>query len=365
MSVLDEQRKAIDEIDTQLVALFEKRMEVCEEVGNIKMLNGMKVLDIERERAILADRVSRTKNPAYHRYVEEFFKGIIAQSRKLQKSIMRTYEQGKLSGRAAYQGVVGAFTGEAAASVFGDNIYNVKTFEEVFREVVNGKADFGVVPVENYSTGSIMEVFDLLTKYEVYIAGETYVEVRQCLVGTQDADVDGLVQIYSHEQGFFQSREYLSDKEWIQTKVLNTAIAAKMVSEMGDRTRGAICSAHAAEIYGLKVLKPNINFASNNRTRFIIISKTPITDEANNKVSIMFSVPHVSGGLFEALGFFKETGLSMIKIESRPIADRPGEYLFFVDLEGNVGKANVNEALDKLQAYATGYRFLGNYRQLG
>ncbi len=365
MTELDEQRKIIDEIDARLTALFEKRMEVCELIGNIKMCNGMKVLDPERERLLLADRVSHTKNPAYHPLVENFFKSIMAESRRLQKSVMRSYEKNRLSGRAVYQGVPGAYGCEAAEGVFGDNIYNVKTFEDVFRQVVNGSADFGVVPVENYSTGSIMEVFDLLKKYEVYIAGETYVEVRHCLAGTADADEDGLVQVYSHEQGFYQSKEYLADKEWIQTKVLNTAIAAKMVSEMGDRTRAAICSARAAELYGLKIIKANINFASKNRTRFIIISKTPIADNANNKVSIMFSVPHVSGGLFEALGFFKETGLNMVKIESRPIADKPGEYIFFVDLEGNVGNENVSEALNKLQTYAAGYRFLGNYRQLG
>ncbi len=365
MTELEIQRKIIDETDTELLRLFEKRMDACEEIGNIKMLNGMKVFDPERERLVLADRVSRTKNPAYHRFVEEFFRNIMNQSKKLQKSIMRTYEKGKLSGRAAYQGLNGSFGSEAAAAVFGDNIYNVKTFEDVFREVVNGGADYGVLPVENYSTGSIMEVFDLLAKYEVYIAGETYVEVRQCLAGTQDADIDDIVQIYSHEQGFFQSREYLSDKAWIQTKVVNTAVAANMVAEMGDRTKGAVCSARAAEIYGLKVLKANINFAANNRTRFIVISKNPITDESNNKVSIMFSLPHVSGSLFEALGFFKETGLNMVKIESRPIADKLGEYLFFVDLEGNVGKIDVSATLDRLKTYAASYRFLGNYKKLG
>ncbi len=358
MTELEEQRKIIDEVDTQLVALLEKRMSACEEVGNIKMLNGMKVLDPERERLVIADRVSRVKNPTYHRYIEELFKSILSQSRKLQRSIM-------LSGTAAYQGLNGSYGSEAAAAVFGDSIYNVLTFEDVFREVVSGRADYGVLPVENYSTGSIMEGFDLLKKYEVYIAGETYVEVRHCLAGTQDAEIDGIEQVYSHEQGFFQSKEYLSDKEWIQTKVVNTAVAANMVAEAGDPTKAAICSARAAEIYGLKVLKTNINFAANNRTRFIIISTNPITDEQNNKISIMFSTPHVSGALFEALGFFKESGLNLAKIESRPIPDKLGEYLFFVDLEGNVGKMDVSATLDKLKAYAPSYRFLGNYKRLG
>ena len=365
MTELEEQRKIIDEVDTQLVALFEKRMAACEEIGNVKMLSGMKIFDPERERLILADRVSRAQNPAYHRYIEELFKSILSQSRKLQRSIMRTYEKGRLSGTAAYQGLNGSYGSEAAAAVFGDSIYNVLTFEDVFREVESGRADYGVLPVENYSTGSIMEVFDLLNKYEVYIAGETYVEVRHCLAGTQDAETDGIVQVYSHEQGFSQSREYLSDKEWIQTKVVNTAVAANMVAEMNDPSKAAICSARAAEIYGLKILQTNINFAANNRTRFIVISKNPITDEQNNKISIMFSTPHVSGALFEALGFFKESGLNLAKIESRPIPDKLGEYLFFVDLEGNVGKMDVSATLDKLKAYAPSYRFLGNYKKLG
>ncbi|MCH5188529.1 MAG: chorismate mutase [Oscillospiraceae bacterium] len=365
MNELDVQRKIIDEVDSELVALLEKRMTACEEIGRIKMNNGMKVLDAERERLILADRVSRAEKREYHRHIEEIFKCMMAESRRLQKSIARSYDSGKLSGRAAYQGVDGSFGSEAAASVFEDNIYNVRTFEDVFVEVVLGRADYGVLPVENYSTGSIIDVLDLLGKYEVYIVGETYVDVRQCLVGTPDAEIDDVAQVYSHEQGFYQSREYLADKDWIQNKVVNTAIAASMVSEMGDRSKAAICSARAAEIYGLKILKSNINFASNNRTRFIIIGRTPIIDKTNSKISIMFSAPHVSGSLCEALGFFRDNGVNMVKIESRPIAEQHGDYMFFVDLEGNVSSTNVNEALQKLQSYATNYRFLGNYRSLG
>lgn len=366
MNELDEQRKIIDDIDTKLVELLEARMTACEEVGNIKLRNGMKILDAERERLVLADRVSRVNNQGYQRYTEEIFKSIMSQSRRLQKSIARTYDDGsRLNGRAAYQGVDGSFGSEAAAAVFEENIYNVRTFEDVFVEVICDRADFGVLPVENYSTGSIIDVLDLLVKYEVYIVGETYVDVRQCLVGTSDADIDDIAQVYSHEQGFYQSREYLSDKDWIQNKVVNTAIAASMVAEMGDKTKAAICSARAANIYGLKILKPNINFASNNRTRFIIISKTPIIDEANDKISLIFSVPHVSGSLCEALGFFRDKGVNMAKIESRPIAERHGDYLFYADLEGNISRTNVNEALSKLQSYVPSYRFLGNYRQLG
>lgn len=366
MTELEEQRKIIDNIDTQLVKLLEERMRAGEAIGTYKMNNGMKVLDADREREVLADRVSRAENPKYHKYLEEIFKNIMAQSRKLQKSIAITYDGGnRLNGRAVYQGMDGSFGSEAAAAVFDENIYSVRTFEDVFLEVVNGRADYGVLPVENYSTGSIMDVFDLLAKYSVYIVGETYVDVRQCLSGTKDAAIEDIIQVYSHEQGFFQCREYLADKEWRQNKVVNTAIAANMVAEMGDKTKAAICSPRAADIYGLKILKPNINFAKNNQTRFIVIGNSPITDKENNKVSLMFSVPHVSGALLEVLGIFKAEGLNMAKIESRPIADRHGEYLFFVDLEGNVSKSNVSDALNKLQSYASGYRFLGNYRQLG
>ncbi len=366
MNEIETQRRIIDAVDAELVPLLERRMAASEEIGAIKMKNGVKILDPERERLVLADRVSRTGTRRYQRHVEEIFKTIMAESRRLQKSIALVYDGGsRLNGRAAYQGVDGSFGSEAAAAVFGDNIYNVHSFEDVFVEVVLGKADFGVLPVENYSTGSIIDVLDLLAKYEVYIVGETYVDVRQCLVGTPDAEIDDVAQVYSHEQGFYQSREYLSDKDWVQNKVLNTAVAASMVSEMGDRTKAAICSARAANIYGLKILKPNINFAPNNRTRFIIIGRSPVADASNTKISILFSAPHVSGSLCEALGFFRDNGVNMVKIESRPIAEQHGDYLFFVDLEGNVGKTNVSDALGKLQAYATTYRFLGNYRALG
>lgn len=365
MENLEYYRAEIDKIDSELIALMEKRMDVAKCIGTIKLQGGLPVLDEKREKKVLESRMEKVSNPEYENIMEEFFVNVMALSRSVQKNLIASHRmRDNLEGKCAYQGVDGGYGSIAASKIFGENIYNVKTFENVFEEVNEGRADYGVIPLENSTTGSITDVVDLLSKYPVYIIGETLIKVEHNLLGKTDASIDDIEEVYSHEQGFFQSKEYLKDKDWTLTSVVNTALGAKYVSENSDKTRAAIASSRAAKLYGLKILASAINSGKQNSTRFIIIAKNPVVDGTSTKAAVIFSVPHVSGSLVSALEIFAHNSVNLAKLESRPVIDRIGEYLFFAELEGNISDENMKKALDELKKYAKDYKYLGNFKKI-
>lgn len=267
-----------------------------------------------------------------------------------------------------FQGIQGSYSEEALNLYFGDEVKskNVLSFEDVFQDLNKGSSNYGVLPVENSSTGSIVDVFDLLAKNNCYIVGEELLKVDHCLMGIKGSTPGEIKEIYSHPQGFFQCREFLKNyPNCKHTPYYNTAISAKFVQESEDRTIAAIGSKRAAKLYGLEILKENINSNEFNSTRFIIIAKfLEFTDESN-KTSIVFSLPHESGTLYKALTYFYENELNLLKIESRPMEDKPWEYMFFIDFAGNLKDANVKNALSKLEHYSTSFKTLGNYISAG
>lgn len=264
------------------------------------------------------------------------------------------------------QGVPGAFSEEALSLYFKD--YNYKTvysstFEEVLQNLQDDKVTYGILPIENSSAGSIVEVYDLIRKYNCYIVGEKILKVRHNLLGLQGTKIEDIKEVYSHPQGFSQSSTFLSNhKHWQLLPYYNTAISAKYVSEANDKHKAAIASSRAANLYGLEILKENINFNIHNYTKFIIVSKNMSFDDDSNKISMIFSVSHESGSLYHALAHFYYNGLSLLKIESRPIHDRSWEYFFFVDLEGNLQDANLLIALGRILEQSTYFELLGNYK---
>lgn len=362
---LEYYREQIDKIDTQLISLIEKRMDVAKHIGEIKLKEGLQVLDEKREQKVLASRMEKVSEREYASVVEEFFRGVISLSRGVQQKLIDSHQmKDDLSGRAAYQGVDGGYGSIAASKVFDENIYNVRTFENVFEEVSEGRADYGVIPLENSTTGSINDVVDLLMKYEVYIVGETSVKARHNLLALPGATVEDIKEVYSHEQGFLQSREFLKDRQWELHSVVNTALGAKLVAEGRDISKAAIASSRAAKLYGLNILAHEINTKKENATRFVIIAKNPVVGEVCDKAAVSFGVPHVSGSLVLALEIFAKHSVNLVKLESRPIFDRIGEYMFFVELEGNISDENMMDALSELKKYATSYKYLGNYKKI-
>ena len=236
--------------------------------------------------------------------------------------------------RVAFAGERGAYAEVAAKQFFGDaaSIIPHASFEDVFKGITGGGADYGVLPIENSSTGAISAVYDLFSRYRAVIVGETAVAIRHCLMALPGASLDSVKNVYSHEQGFYQSRDYLSaHPDWQCVPYHNTAVAAHMVAKSGDLSFAAIAGKQAAKLYGLTILAENINSSDVNTTRFVILSPMPEIRPGANKISIAFTLPHTRGALYRLLGIFAEQGLNLCKIESRPLPDAPWEYRFYLD----------------------------------
>lgn len=383
MRDLQQCRAEIDRLDRQIVALFEERMAVCREVGAYKVAHHLPVLDEERERQVLKAKAELLQDADLRPQVIALFETIMAGSRSLQRRMVTETDPAKAgdleayqamrhwSGqplteqRVLYQGQPGAYCEEAAMGFFGDDCQrmNLKTWDGVFRGVKEGFGDFGVVPIENSSTGSINDVFDLLGQFGCYIVGEQIVPVRHCLVALPDASMDTITDVYSHAQGFAQCRPFLGEHpKWEHHEMVNTAVAAKFVAESGDRTKAAIASRRAAELYGLQILQSAINENVRNYTRFLIVAAEPRFPEDANKISVRFTIPHREGSLCRILQIFVQAGLNLEKLESRPVPESRWEYSFYADFTGNIRREEMDRGIRELIDAASSFRILGNYK---
>ena len=368
-SQLDELRQQINGTDRELMRLFEQRMDLSRAVGEYKKKKGLPVLDRTREADVIRSRRDWMENPQYADGAQRLMECIMSISRDLQHEVVpRTNAPVSyapiLKPRVVYSGVPGCYAEEAAKQYFQDagTITCTSSFEEVFRTLQRGEADYGVVPVENTSTGAIDDVLDLLSGSGLYIAGETVLEIHHCLLGTQDAELSDIREVYSHSQGLAQSSEFLKTLPDVrQIPYYNTAVAAKFVSEQQDKCKAAVASKHAAELYSLKVLAENINYRAGNSTRFAVIGRRLEISERADTVSIAFTLAHESGTLYRALSQFAAAGLNLLHIESRPLADKNFEYRFFVDFSGNLSEARVRDALDKVRGECISLTVLGNF----
>lgn len=372
---LGELRQGIDEIDRQIVELYEKRMEISRQVAGYKIHTGKKVFDRAREEEKLRTVKALTHNAFNSHGVEELFEQIMSMSRKLQYQLLAEHgSMGKLpfigvehleasTARVVFQGAEGAYSQAAMETYFGEGIhsFHVDTFREAMGAIDEGSADFAVLPIENSTAGVVSEIYDLLVEFEHYIVGEQIIRIEHCLLGVPGSREEEIHTVYSHPQSLMQSAGYLAGKDWEQISMPNNAFAARKVAQDGVRSQGAIASRHAGEIYGLTVLRQGVNQEEDNSTRFIVVSNQKIFEKDANKVSICFELPHKSGSLYHMLSHFIYNNLNMTKIESRPIEDRSWEYRFFIDFEGNLAGSAVKNALRGLREEARNMRILGNY----
>ncbi len=264
-----------------------------------------------------------------------------------------------------YQGTSGSFSEEALVKYFGENVNkkNYMEFEDVFKALDSFEIDYGVFPIENTSTGSIAEVYDLLRKYDFFIVGETLVKIEHNLLGFKDAKIEDLKEIYSHSQGFEQSSNFLRELN-CNIKLIpyyNTAVSVKYVSESLDRTKAAIGSKRAGIFYGLKILRETINNYKENYTRFIVVGRNLETNIQCDKISISFSLGNTPGHLYKELKAFHDNKINMIKIESRPMRNGSFDYYFYIDIEGNLVNNNIKEALKIVSSNTKEYKLLGLY----
>ena len=230
------------------------------------------------------------------------------------------------------------------------------------KAVEDGQADYAVIPIENSSAGAVSDNYDQLIKHSNVIVAEIQISVSHALLGLPGAAESDIQSVYSHPQALMQCSEFLnSHREWRQISVENTAVAAKKIIEDNDITQAAVASETAGRLYGLTTLHPSINHNKDNTTRFIILAKEHIYRQDAGKLSICFELPHKSGSLYNMLGNFIYNGVNMVMIESRPIQGRNWEYRFFVDIEGNLSDASVQNALKSISEEASNMWILGNY----
>lgn len=368
-------REKIDEIDAQIVELYEKRMDVSRQVAEYKIGVGKKVFDRQREQEKLAKVKSLTHSEFNSHGIEELFEQIMCMSRKLQYQLLtESGSMGKLpfigvdeleakKARVVFQGAEGAYSQAAMMQYFGEqvNSFHVDTFRDAMSAIEEGSADFAVLPIENSTAGVVNEIYDLLQEYENYIVAEQIIRIEHCLLGVPGARLEDIRTVYSHPQSLMQSAKFLENHDWQQISMQNNAFAAKKVADEQDKTQAAIAGEHAGKIYGLQVLQKGVNHSGTNSTRFIIVTNQKIFRKDAKKVSICFEVPHESGSLYRMLSHFIYNNLNMTKIESRPIEGRNWEYRFFIDFEGNLADSAVKNALRGLREEASNMKILGNY----
>ncbi|MBO5486638.1 MAG: prephenate dehydratase [Eubacterium sp.] len=368
-------RQQIDEIDSQIVELFEKRMEVANEVAKYKMETGKPVFDKEREEQKLEKLASLSHGKFNERAVKELFSQIMSISRKYQYGVLphtddvtdfRKIEEifSKKNATVYYFGVPGTHTQQAMEDVFGTEVNGVscQSFQGVMEAVEKGEADFGVLPIENSSTGGISANYDLLLNYSNSIVGQYVMKIDQCLLALPGTSLSDIRTVFSHPQGLLQSREFMNEHpDYEGIEYGSTAAAAKKVAEDKNKTQAAIASRRAAREYGLEIVADSIQQEKNNCTRFIIIGREPVYTKKSNKLALCIELPHRSGTLYRILSHFLYNDLNMTQIESRPIPGKNWEYRFFVDVEGNLDDAAVQNALRGVKEEAAFMRVLGNF----
>ena len=376
MAALEELRERLDEIDCQIADLYEKRMKVCEEVGEYKVKAGRKVFDRQREREKLADVASKVTGDFNKKGIQEVYQQLMSMSRKLQYQqlveagalgrlpFIRIDDLDKQNARVVFQGTEGAYGQAAMRQFFGEdvNCFHVRTFRDAMEAIEEGAADYAVLPIENSTAGPVIEMYDLLDEFENYIVAETILPIVHTLSGLPGTKLSDIQRVYSKTEALMQTSRFLDEHSgWQRISVVNTAIAAKKVLKDQDISQAAVCSAYAAKVHGLEVLVDGINDDADNSTRFIVVTNQKVFLRDASKISIRFELPHQSGSLYRILSHFIYNDLNMSKIESRPVKGRPWEYCFFVDFEGNLEEAAVKNAIRGLREEAQNLKILGNY----
>lgn len=378
MADLQQIRYEIDTIDKQIVELFEHRMQIVKDVAEYKIHTGKKVLDKQREQEKLTELMNLAGNKFNRRGIQELFTQIMSMSRKLQYSLISSesfhipFQEVDQIDRSSKTkvvcfGVQGSYTEQAMEEYFGSDIesFHAPTFKKIMELIKEGKADYGVLPIENTSTGGISDIYDLLVEFDNYIVGERVVKVDHALLGLEGSRIEDIRNVYSHQQALMQSMKYIENhKDMHPVECASTSDAAKKIKEDGDITQAAIASTRAGKVYGLKVLAEAINHEDMNSTRFIIISSKKEYLKNADKISICFELPHESGSLYNMLSHFIFNNLNMTKIESRPLEGRKFEYRFFIDFEGNLKDPGVKNALTGIAEEAIDLKILGNYNTI-
>ncbi|MFC2005960.1 prephenate dehydratase [Chloroflexota bacterium] len=351
MSV-EELRKKVDEADAQIIRLIAQRVRIAEEIGREKRKQGKQIEDSQRELRVMENvkSIARKENIS-DEDIESIYRQIVTLSKSVQEITV------------AFQGELGAYSEEAAFQFFEPSIQAkpCESLDDVFKAVEQGNTQFGIVPIENSLEGSISRVYDLLLDSSLKVCGETELRVIHCLIASPETRLDLVKKVYSHPQALGQCQAFLKHLDFELIPTYDTAGSVKMIKEKRITDGAAIASTRAAEIYGMQILTKGIEDNPNNSTRFFILAKKDSPPSGNDKTSIVFSVKHKPGALYEFLRKLASKSINLTKIESRPTRQKPWEYNFYLDFEGHHEDDKPREALDDLEKTALFVKVLGSY----
>jgi len=377
---LKDLRNQIDNIDDELVQLFTKRMAISAQIADYKKANGLPIYVPAREREILQD-VAEKAGPEMANYTRVLYSMLFELSRSFQKkrnsqltqlyknithSIEHTDKLFPQAPMVACQGVEGAYSQIACEKMFkAPFIMYFKNFEGVFNAIEQGLCQYGILPLENSTAGSVKKVYDLMISHNFSIVRTFRMKIDHNLVAKPGAELTDIKEIYSHEQAINQCSTFLSTLSGVKIiPVENTAVAAKMVSESGRTDVAAISSRYCEELYDLENLADSIQDKGNNRTRFICISKSLEIYPGSDKTSIMMVLSHKPGALYKVLARMYVLGINVIKLESRPIADRDFEFMFYFDLETSIYSEEFVQLMCELDDICEEFKYLGSYTEV-
>ncbi len=354
MNELEEARLVIDRVDKEMAKLFEERMRAAEHVVNYKKEHNLPIFDSTREQAVVKKNLELINNDTYKPYYEEFIHSLMDISKEYQRTFI---EKAKIG----YQGVQGAFSQLAASHLFTyEELHSYQTFEDVFKAVNDGEMAYGVIPFENSYTGEVGETLDLLYKYpDVYISKMYDLKVNQNLLGVKGSTLEDIKEVYSHTQALNQCSLFLKGLDATRIPYLNTALAAKYVSEGNDKSKAAIASLETAKEYGLEILAENIANSEDNTTRFLVIEK--VLHRSGNRFALEFSLDHKAGSLADIMIIFKNKGFNLESIKSRPTKMGSFQYYFYVELVGELASEASQDLIKELEEQTHNLRIVGTY----
>ena len=359
MDALEHARAEIDEVDAQLAALFERRMAAVLQVAEYKRAHGLPIFDAAREAAVLEKAAARIHAPALRPYYKDHVQNMMDVAKQYEALILG-------QNRAAYQGVEGAFAHIALRALFPHaEAVSCPTWDEVFAAVERGDAAHGVVPFENSHAGDVSAVLDLCYNHpDLWVVDVYDLPISQNLLVLPGTQLTEIRSVYSHQQAIAQSETFLKQFHLPATAMLNTAMAAKMVAEKGDRHAAAISSHPCAALYGLTCLNDSIQDSDNNYTRFICITKDPVIYAGANRISLIIAFDNRPGALYEILSKLAALDINMTKLESCPVAGSDFEFVFFLELDASVQDPSVLAMLEEMERSCAEFQFLGNYAEV-
>ena len=377
---LSKLRNQINQIDNQLVELFVKRMNVAAQVADYKKENNLPINVPSREREILLD-VAKKAGPGMDNYTRVLYSMLFELSRsyqskhnteatplyqKITESIENTHKLFPQAPMVACQGVEGAYSQIACEKIFKSPfIMYFKNFDGVFNAIEQGLCQYGILPIENSTAGSVKKVYDLMIKHNFSIVRTFRMKVDHNLLANPGTKLADIKEIYSHEQAINQCSEFLKKLPGVQIiPVENTAVAAEMVQKSRRLDVAAISSHACEELYGLKSLADSIQDEGNNRTRFICISKNLEIYPGADKTSIMMILPHKPGSLYRVLARMYVLGINVIKLESRPLPDKDFEFMFYFDLETSIYSEEFIQLMCELDDLCEEFKYLGSYSEV-